>query len=127
MLAEDLDLHALLAVDAPAGAVHFAGLRALVVDAVAMGALRRDLVDALGPGGARTVLTRFGYAQGWRAAEAMRGGFAWADLQAMRDAGGRLGPLQGMLRVKPDPGALACRGAPDSCCSARAGNQRARV
>ena len=111
MQAEDLDIHALLAVDPAAGAVHFAGLRALIVDAVAMGALRRDLVDALGLGGARTALTRFGYAQGWRAAEALRGRFAWDDPQALRDAGGRLGLLQGMLRLSPGTGPMTPEGA----------------
>jgi transcriptional regulator with AAA-type ATPase domain len=101
MQADDLDIHALLAVDAQAGEVRFAGQRSLIVDAVAMGALRRDLVAALGLGGARTVMTRFGYAQGWRAAEAMRGRFTWDSPHAIRDAGGRLGLLTGMLRLEP--------------------------
>ena len=111
MLAEDLDLHALLSVDPDAGVVRFAGERALIVDAAAVGVLRRDLVDALGLHGARTVLLRFGHAQGTRAAEAMQGRFAWDDPLALRDAGGRLGLLQGMLRLAPGTGPMTPGGA----------------
>ncbi|MBA3545976.1 MAG: sigma 54-interacting transcriptional regulator [Nannocystis sp.] len=111
MRAEDLDIHALLAVDPQTGVVRFAGERALIVDATAMGALRRDLVDALGLDGARALLLRFGHAQGSRAAEAMRERFAWDDHETMREAGGRLGLLQGMLRLAPGTGPMTPGGA----------------
>ena len=111
MHAEDLDLHALLAVDPDAGVVRFAGERALIVDAAAMGALRRDLVATLGLAGARDLLLRFGHAQGTRAAEAMQARFAWSDPHALRDAGGRLGLLQGMLRLAPGTGPMTPGGA----------------
>ncbi len=111
MRAEDLDLPTLLAVDHHSGEVRFAGERAVIVDATAMGALRRDLVDALGLDGARAMLIRFGHAQGTRAAEAMRGRFAWDSALAMRDAGGRLGLLQGMLRLAPGTGPMTPEGA----------------
>ncbi|MBZ5708746.1 sigma-54-dependent Fis family transcriptional regulator [Nannocystis pusilla] len=111
MRAEDLDITTLLSADAEAGALHFAGLRALIVDAGALGALRRDVVDALGVAGGRSLLTRFGYVQGWRAAEALRGRFASASAHAMRDAGGRLGVLQGMLRIAPGTGPMTPEGA----------------
>jgi transcriptional regulator with AAA-type ATPase domain len=111
MLAEDLELHALLALDVEDGVVRFAGERALIVDAGAMGALRKDLVDALGLAGARALLLRFGAAQGARAAEAMRARFAWDSQQAVREAGGRLGLLQGMLRLAPGTGPMAPGGA----------------
>jgi two-component system response regulator HydG len=57
--------------------IRFAGQRALVVDAVAMGLLRKYLVDNFGLTAARIVLTRFGFAHGWRIAEAMRTEFKW--------------------------------------------------
>ena len=50
--------------------IRFAGQRALLLDAVAMGLLRKYLVENFGVTAARTVLTQFGFAHGWRMAEA---------------------------------------------------------
>jgi two-component system response regulator HydG len=111
MQAEDLELHALLAADVQSGVVRFAGERALIVDAAAMGALRRDLLAALGQDAAAALLHRFGRAQGTRAAEAMQGRFAWDSPVDLREAGGRLGILQGLLRLAPGTGPLAPGGA----------------
>ena len=109
--ADRLDTHALLAVEPRTGVVRFAGERALIVDAIALGTLRRDLVDALGLEGARTLLLRFGHAQGTRAAGAIRERFTWSTHEALREAGGHLGLLQGMLHVAPGTGPLTPGGA----------------
>ena len=77
MLASDLDHKELLELDPEGGAIRFAGQRALLLDAVAMGLLRRYLVENFGETAARTVLTQFGFAHGWRMAEAMQASFAW--------------------------------------------------
>ena len=69
MRAADLDIHELLHVVPEGGLITFAGERALLLDAVALGLLRRELIQTLGTTGARAVLTRFGYAHGWRVAE----------------------------------------------------------
>ncbi|MCY1071744.1 sigma 54-interacting transcriptional regulator [Nannocystis sp. RBIL2] len=111
MRAEDLDIDTLLLADAEVGALHFAGHRAVIVDAAALGTLRRELMVALGPAGARALLSRFGHVQGWRAAEAMRGRFEWDSELAIRDAGGRVGILQGMLRLLPGTGPMTPEGA----------------
>jgi len=111
MQAERFDIHALLAVDPRTGVVRFAGERALILDATAMGALRRDLVDTLGLDGARTLLLRFGHVQGTRAARAMRERFSWSSHDALREAGGRLGVLQGMLHLAPGTGPMTPDGA----------------
>jgi hypothetical protein len=72
MRVEDLAHEELLELDPEGGAIRFAGQRALVIDAVAMGLLRKYLVENFGELAARTVLTQFGFAHGWRMAEAMR-------------------------------------------------------
>jgi DNA-binding NtrC family response regulator len=101
MRASDLDLKELLQVDPAGGVLRFANERVLLLDAVALGLLRRELIDTLGASGARALLTRFGYAHGWRTAENLRTGFPWDSEDEWRHAGGRLHTLQGLVRVKP--------------------------
>jgi DNA-binding NtrC family response regulator len=101
MSADDLDLHELLDFDPKGGILRFAGQRALLLDAVALGLLRRSLIEALGFNGARAMLTRFGYAHGWRTAETLKTGVPWSSEGAWRQAGGRLHTLQGLVTVEP--------------------------
>jgi DNA-binding NtrC family response regulator len=100
---EDLHLRELLELEPEGGPLRFAGQRALIIDAVAMGLLRRALVEAVGLELARCVLTRFGYAHGWRTAELMRDAFPWDDERAWQTAGSRLHMLQGLVIVEPHP------------------------
>ncbi|MBI5514956.1 MAG: sigma 54-interacting transcriptional regulator [Deltaproteobacteria bacterium] len=100
MRAADLDLRELLQFDPRGGGLLFAGQRALLLDAVAIGILRGELVRTLGLTGARGVLTRFGYAHGWRTAETMKTAYPWDDEAEWRRAGGQLHMLQGMVRVE---------------------------
>jgi two-component system response regulator HydG len=72
MRVEDLHHRELLELDPEGGLIRFAGQRALLLDAVAMGLLRKYLVENFGLTAARTVLTQFGFAHGWRMAEAAR-------------------------------------------------------
>jgi two-component system, NtrC family, response regulator HydG len=101
MRAEDLDHKGLLELDADAGMIHFAGQRALLIDAVAMGLLRKYLVENFGITAARTVLTQFGFAHGWRMAEAMEGAFSWQSAQEWRQASTRIHALEGLFHVAP--------------------------
>jgi DNA-binding NtrC family response regulator len=102
--ARDLDLKELLQFDQEGGILRFAGERVLLLDAVALGLLRRELIETLGVAGARAVLTRFGYAHGWRTAENLRSGLPWDSDDDWRHAGGRLHTLQGLVRVEsPGP------------------------
>ncbi|HEY0875523.1 MAG TPA: sigma 54-interacting transcriptional regulator [Vicinamibacterales bacterium] len=100
MRARDLDLKELLEVDQAGGILRFASERVLLLDAVALGLLRRELIDTLGVTGARAVLTRFGYAHGWRTAENLRSALPWDSDDEWRQAGGRLHTLQGLVRVE---------------------------
>src|SRR5919206_2892268 len=96
----DLDLRELLSFEQGGGVITFANQRALLVDAVAMGLLRRELIETLGLTGARAVLTRFGYAHGWRVAETLRKGFPWDSADEWRAAGARLHTIQGIVRAE---------------------------
>jgi two-component system response regulator HydG len=99
--ADDLDHKELLELDPEGGAIRFAGQRALLLDAVAMGLLRKYLVENFGITAARTVLTQFGFAHGWRMAEAMRTEFTWESDEEWRRAGTRIHTLGGLFRVEP--------------------------
>lgn len=101
MRVEDLHHEELLELDPEGGVIRFAGQRALLLDAVAMGLLRQYLVENFGLTAARTVLTQFGFAHGWRMAEAMREQFEWADNEQWHRAGPRLYTLEGLFRTQP--------------------------
>jgi DNA-binding NtrC family response regulator len=101
MRIEDLHHEELLELDPEGGLIRFAGQRALLVDAVAMGLLRRYLVENFGRVAARAVLTQFGFAHGWRMAEAMQTEFTWASNEEWRRAGARIYTLQGLFHAQP--------------------------
>ena len=104
MRAVDLDLRELLAFEPGGGVLRFGSERALLFDAVALGLLRRELIESLGLTAARGLLTRFGYAHGRRMAENLRGAFAWDSEDEWRKAGGRLPMLQGHVVIEqPGP------------------------
>src|SRR5450432_4110980 len=100
MRAEDLDHRELLELDPEGGVIRFAGQRALLLDAVAMGLLRKYLVENFGLTAARTVLTQFGFAHGWRMADAMGTEFKWKSDEEWRRAGTRIHALEGLFRVE---------------------------
>src|SRR4029079_10056900 len=100
MRAEDLDHEELLELDPEGGTIRFAGQRALLLDAVAMGLLRKYLVENFGLTAARTVLTQFGFVHGWRMAEAMQAEFKWDSDDDWRRAGIRIHALEGLFHVE---------------------------
>lgn len=97
----DLDHRDLLELDTENGIIRFAGQRALLLDAVAMGLLRKYLVDNFGMSAARTVLTQFGFAHGWRMAEALHTQFEWDSDAEWCSAGSRIHSLEGLFRIEP--------------------------
>ena len=97
MRAGDLDHKELLELDPEGGVIRFAGQRALLLDAVAMGLLRKYLVENFGVTAARTVLTQFGFAHGWRMAEAMQAEFKWDSKEEWQQAGTRIHTLEGLF------------------------------
>ena len=101
MRVEDLHHEELLELDPEGGVIRFAGQRALLLDAVAMGLLRQYLVDNFGLTAARAVLTQFGFAHGWRMAEAMQQEFNWASDEEWLRAGPHIYTLEGLFRIQP--------------------------
>ena len=98
MQSADLDLRELLSFRPDGGTMFFMGRRAILFDAVALGLLRKELIDSLGSSAARSILTRFGYAHGRRTAESLK--IEFPDLFADSWTGPRLHMLQGMVRVE---------------------------
>ena len=101
MRTTDLSAHELLEFNPDGGVIRFAGQRALLIDAVAMGLLRKYLAENFGFTAARIVLTQFGFAHGWRMADAIREQFKWASVEDWRLAGPRLNTLEGLFRLAP--------------------------
>ena len=99
MQRDDLDHPQLLQLDPRAGEIRFAGQRAVLFDAVAMGVLRKYLVDHIGLPAARSLLTQFGFAHGWRMAEAIEKDFAWETPLEWQQAGLRVAALQGLFEL----------------------------
>jgi DNA-binding NtrC family response regulator len=97
-----LDHKELLELDPEGGVIRFAGQRAILLDAVAMGLLRKYLVENFGLNAARTVLTQFGFAHGWRMAEAMQAEFKWTNEADWSLAGTRIHALEGLFGVEPE-------------------------
>lgn len=75
MKVEELVLNNLLSYSQKDASVHFMQQRVLILDVLAMGLLRKELIDALGYHKARKVLTRFGFAHGWRTAKMLQENF----------------------------------------------------
>ena len=77
MRAQDLHLLELLELDPEAGSIRFKNRRMLLWDADAFGSLRKELIESLGMERARPILTRFGFANGYRDALSTRELFQW--------------------------------------------------
>lgn len=101
MRPEDLHLSELLEPDPDGGVLRFAGQRALLLDAVAMGLLRDYLHASVGAAAMRAVLTQFGFAHGWRMAEALRESHPSASVAELLAAGPRVFALQGLFLAQP--------------------------
>ena len=112
MRVDDLNIKELLELGSGGGLIRFAGQRALLIDAAALGSLRNELIDKLGATVARVVLTRFGFVHGWRMAESMRDQFKWETAEEWAHAGVRIQMLEGMFRLDPaNPDPLSKAGA----------------
>jgi DNA-binding NtrC family response regulator len=103
MRADDLTLDTLFDADPKGGIYRFAGERAVLLDTAALGLLRKELIDTLSLSVARGVLYRFGWAHGFRTAEAMKGAFDWESSEEWIKAGGRLHRLKGLVTFRPVP------------------------
>jgi DNA-binding NtrC family response regulator/predicted hydrocarbon binding protein len=72
--------------------------RMLVFDAVALGLLRKELIETFGVYGARNVLTRFGYAHGYRIAKMLSE--KYPDFFAKLNSGATLHTICGLVNAQ---------------------------
>ena len=100
MKAADLHLDELLNFAPEGGYIRFGPLRVILMDTSALGFLRKELIDDLGWSVARILLSRFGFAQGWRAAEILKSALPWDSEEEWRNAGSRLHMLLGHVVVE---------------------------
>lgn len=111
MRVDELNISELLDVGSGGGLIRFAGQRALLIDAAALGSLRKELTEKIGETATRAVLTRFGFVHGWRTAESMEAQFKWETTDDWANALGRIHMIEGMYRLEPDsPGPLSREG-----------------
>jgi DNA-binding NtrC family response regulator len=81
------------------GIIRLHAQRVVILSAAAMGLMRKELVDTLGPTAARRVLLRFGFADGYHDAVNLRARSDWASpLEGLR-AGPTLQTLEGIVRA----------------------------
>jgi two-component system response regulator HydG len=111
---EQLQRDDLLELKKGGGTIRFGGQRAVILDVVALGLLRKELIETLGTTVAKGILTRFGWAHGARTARGLEHAFAWRSKDDWRAAGGRMHRLQGQVSFEPvakerrrDPHSLA--------------------
>ncbi|SHO51814.1 sigma-54-dependent Fis family transcriptional regulator [Desulfopila aestuarii] len=96
MKAKDLHLKDLLQYAPDSGIIRLLDHRILIFDAMALGLLRKELIDSMGMHVARTILARFAYAHGWRTAESLKKN--WSELfYKDKETGPRLHAMQGLL------------------------------
>lgn len=101
MKAEELKLFELLRSDDQAGTLHLQNRRVLLVDADALGVLRKEMILADGVSEARRVLARFGYAHGYRNALTVRQWLAEEGEDDWWRLGMKLRSLDGSVSVRP--------------------------
>src|SRR5689334_18319033 len=100
MKASDLHPQEVLTFEPDGGVIRFGSSRIILLDATALGLLRKELIEDLGWNGARMVLTRFGFAHGWRTAENLRRDFPWDSDAEWENAGTALHTLLGHAVVE---------------------------
>ena len=83
------------------GRIWLNGQRMQLLHTSSLGALRRELLESLGPEKARGLLTRVGYAAGARDAQLMRERWPGADPASVFLAGARMHALEGAVKVEP--------------------------
>ena len=74
--------------------------RVVILSAAAMGLLRKELIDTLGPDTARRLLMRFGFADGYHDAVSLRDRATWSSPVEGLRAGANVHTLEGIVRVE---------------------------
>ncbi len=101
-LPSDDDLRRLIHFSAHDGRIWLAGQRMLLVHAAALGALRRELIQTIGPQSTRRLLLRAGFAAGQADAQLARQVRAQRPLFEVFAVGPQLHMLEGAVQVTPE-------------------------
>src|SRR5687767_7757596 len=96
----DLHLAELLDFRPDQGIIRLHDQRVVILSAAAMGLLRKELIDTLGPETARRLAIRFGFADGYHDAVNLRERSKWTDPVDGLRAGAMLQTLEGIVRVE---------------------------
>jgi PAS domain S-box-containing protein len=102
MRADNIAFEDVFRVDASSGRISFGGNRYIMLDAAAVGGMRRELMDNLGWEVTRGILERVGYRCGRRDACQLRRRYSWLSEDELLRAGLRLHYLEGMAKVHLD-------------------------
>jgi len=102
MLAENIAFEDVFHVDASSGRISLGNNRHVLLDAAAVGNMRRELMDNLGWEVTRGILERVGYQCGRHGAHQLKKRHSWASEAEWFRAGLRLQYLEGMANVRPD-------------------------
>ena len=100
MLARELRFSDFVRFDPDQGKIDFCGRRAVLVQADAMGALRKELVDTLGLDIAKVILSRYGYSCGYGDARDLGPHMSAQDDAEFVLAGPRLHGFEGVAQVR---------------------------
>jgi|DewCreStandDraft_2_1066082.scaffolds.fasta_scaffold01584_4 two-component system sensor histidine kinase DevS len=100
MEAQDLRLAELLDFRPQEGRILFKGSRKLLVDATAMGLLRKELITTLGRELARGLLVRYGFEEGYEDASRLASEYTWNSEDEWLRAGPMMHILQGIVNVE---------------------------
>ncbi len=102
MRADNIAFEDVFRVDASSGRISLGNNRHIMLDAVAVGSMRRELMDNLGWEVTRGILERVGYRCGRRDAHQLRKLYPWPSEAEWLRAGLRLHYLEGMAQVRLD-------------------------
>jgi DNA-binding NtrC family response regulator len=97
---EHLDLAELFDFRPDLGVIRLHEQRVVILSAAAMGLLRKELIDTLGPETARRLMLRFGYADGYHDAVSLRDRSKWESAADGIRAGAVLHRLEGIVRAE---------------------------
>ena len=99
MQLEHLDLAELFDFRPDLGVIRLHEQRVVILSAAAMGLLRKELINTLGPETARRLMLRFGYADGYHDAVSLRDRSRWESAVDGIRAGAVLHRLEGIVRA----------------------------
>jgi PAS domain S-box-containing protein len=100
MLADALAFKDIFQVERLSGRISLGSSRYVMLNAAAVGKMRRELIDNLGWEVTRGILERVGYQCGQQDAQQMRRHYAWTSDEEWLRAGFRLHYLEGMVKVQ---------------------------